>query len=348
MADSVTVGDTKKLILPDEYLPTIHDKIKETAVVANLATQTPKLYKNQDVIYMTQRPVTEYVGNGVDAGEGGAKHAMDWGYDTKALTKFKLQTTIRVTEEVEWADEDSSLNLFDKVLDELNASLGEGVDAGMIHAFNPFPKTTMEAAQKVALSYIGQDAVYTGDIVKDIDALPDKVIAAKFTPNGIALDTMYANSIRKLRYPNTGLKMYPDIPLSLDMGNFEGLRSVTSANVSGRSFAGLGDTGIQAIIGDWSQIEWGIIRDVALRRFDVGDPDNRGYDLSYKNEVAYRVEMVFAFGVVYDDAFAILRATSDDDGGDGGDDNNSGGGGDEGGDEVQTQSVKAAAKSAKA
>lgn len=347
MADSVTVGNTKKLILPDEYLPTIHDKIRETAVVANLATQSPKLYKNQDVIYMTQRPVTEYVGNGVDAGEGGAKNRMDWGYDTKALTKFKLQTTIRVTEEVEWADEDSSLNLFDNVLDQLNISLGEGVDAGMLHAFNPFPQTIMPAAKDVAITYIGQDAVYTGDIVKDIDSLPDKVIGSRFTPNGIALDTVFANDVRKLRYPNTGLKMYPDIPLSLDMGTFEGLRSVTSGNVSGRSFAGLGDTGIQAIIGDWSQIEWGIIRNVALRRFDVGDPDNAGYDLAYKNEVAYRVEMVFAFGVVYDDAFAILRATDDDGGDDGGDDGKNDGGGDGGDDQVEVQTAKATAKAAK-
>lgn len=338
MADviSATVGDTKKLILPDEYLPTIHDKIKQKAVIANLATQTPKLYKNQDVIYMTQRPVGEYVNDGVDAGENGEKHSMGWGYDTKALRKFKIQSTIRVTEEVEWADEDSSLDLFDHVLDELNTSLGETVDAGMLHAFNPFPKTVMSSVKDVALAYTGNTAVYTGDIVKDIDALPDTVIAAGHTPNAIALDTMFANSVRKLRYPNTGMKMYPDVPLSLDMGTFEGLRSVTSANVSGRSFAGLGDTGIQAIIGDWSQIEWGIIRDVALRRFDVGDPDNRGYDLSYRNQVAYRVEMVFAFGTVYDDAFAILRASSDDDDGTGGDDNS---GGDD--NTVETQSAKA-------
>lgn len=306
-ATNAAVADTKKLILPTSYVPTIYEKIRANAVIPTLINQTPKLYNNEEVIYMTQRPLTEYVGDGVNAGEGGEKHSMPFGYATKPMRKFKIQTTVRMNEEVEWADEDSNLALLDKVLDEMGASLGEGVDAGMIHAWNPFGANVMETVKDTALGYIGTEVTPGASLQATVDALPDAIIEANHNVNGIALDTMFANALRKERN-NDGVRLYPDIPLNLEVSNFEGMRAVTSGNVSGRSIPGFTSTGIQAIIGDWNMAQWGIIRDIAMRRFDCGDPDNRGYDLAYRNEVAYRVELVFAFGVIYDDAFAVLKS----------------------------------------
>lgn len=301
------VGTTQKLLIPDVYLPTIYEKIKAASVVPALITQRPRLYNNEELVYATERPKAQYVG------EGEGKSSSNWGFETKPMQKFKIQTTIRMTEETQFGDEDSSLELLDYVFSAMSDSLGEGVDSGMIHAIDPFSGSVMSDAKKVAIAKVGNQVTSTGDLQADVDALPDTVFAAGHNVNGIAMDNMFANDLRKLRNKNTSARLYPDIPLTLDVGNFEGLRAVTSANVSGRSF-GL-DTGIQAIIGDWNMAQWGIIREMALRRFDVGDPDNRGYDLSYKNEVAYRVEMLFLFGLVYDDAFAVLRTKADSDSG---------------------------------
>lgn len=307
---NAAVATTSKLIIPESYLPTVFEKVTANAVIPNLIPQRPKLYNLDEMIFLETEPLTQYV----IPVEGGAKETTDFGFGTKEMHKFKIQTTIRLTEDTVFADEDNSLELLDVVFDKMGQSLSKGVDSGMIHAIDPHTGTTMTEASKVALGVVGNQITATGNLQKDVDALPDSIFAAGHSVNGIALDNMYANELRKLRNAD-GLRLYPDIPLTLDVGNFEGMKAVTSANVSGRSLAGVGDTGIKAIIGDWNMAQWGVIREMTLRRFDVGDPDNRGYDLAYKNEVAYRVEMIFAFGVVYEDAFAVLRGESKSDSG---------------------------------
>lgn len=299
------VVKTNKLIIPDSYLPTIQDKIQENAVIPALIPQTPHLYNDSEKIYLEQEPVAQYI----EPMEGGAKESTDFAFSTKEMHKFKIQATIRMTEDVLYANEDNTAteDQMDFILDKLNQTLGKGVDAGMIHQFDPHSQGTVTSAADVALAKIAKEVTPTSNIQTDIDSLPDSILYAGYNASGIAMDTMYANELRKLRNAD-GVRLYPDVPLKVNtMGSFEGLDAVVSGNVSGRSFKGLGDQGIKAIIGDWSQAQWGIIRQMALRRFDVGDPDNRGYDLAYKNEIAYRVEMIFAFGVWDKNAFAMLK-----------------------------------------
>lgn len=301
-ADVVKVN---KLIIPDSYLPTIQEKIQENAVIPSLIPQTPHLYNDTEKIYLEQEPVAQYI----EPMEGGAKESTDFAFGTKEMHKFKIQATIRMTEDVLYANEDNTATAdqMDFILDKLNQTLGKGVDAGMIHQFDPHSQGTVTSAADVALSKIAKEIAPTGNVQADMDSLPDSILYAGYNASGIALDTMYANDLRKLRNSD-GVRLYPEVPLKVNtMGSFEGLDAVVSGNVSGRSFKGLGDKGIKAIIGDWSQAQWGIIRQMALRRFDVGDPDNRGYDLAYKNEIAYRVEMIFAFGIWDKNAFAMLK-----------------------------------------
>ena len=299
------VVKTNKLIIPDSYLPTIQEKIQENAVIPSLIPATPHLYNNTEKIYLEQEPVAQYV----EPMEGGKKESTDFAFGTKEMHKFKIQATIRMTEDVLYANEDNTAtdDQMNFILDKLQQTLGKGVDAGMIHQFDPHSQGNVTSAADVALAKIAKEITPTSSMQTDIDSLPDPILFAGYNASGIALDTMYANDLRKLRNSD-GVRLYPDVPLKVNtMGSFEGLDAVVSGNVSGRSFKGLGDQGIKAIIGDWSQAQWGIIREMALRRFDVGDPDNRGYDLAYQNEVAYRVEMIFAFGVWDKAAFAILK-----------------------------------------
>lgn len=316
------VMKTSKLIIPDSYFPNIYKTIAENAVIPSLIQEKPALYNDTDIIYLKKKPVTQYV----QPVEGGIKEATDAELGTKEMKKFKVQTTIRLTEDMVWASDDnpSTENQLDLILSEMGESTGQGVDAGMIHQFDPHTQGLVTDAATVAIAKVGTQVNTTGNVQKDMDSLPDSIIAAGLNVSGVAFDTMYANELRKLRN-NDGLRLYPEVPLKVNtMGSFEGLDAVVSGNVSGRSFDGLSDTGIKAIMGAWDMAQWGVIRNIAMRRFDVGDPDNRGYDLSYKNEVAFRVEMVFAFGLVRDDAFAVLRDKETDSGGDD-DDKNSGG-----------------------
>lgn len=302
---SADVLNSTKLVIPDSYLPTIQRKITENAVIPSLIPQTPQLYRNTDIIYLKKKPVAQYV----QPVEGGEKETTGAEFETKQMHKFKIQATVRLTEDMIYANEDNNAteDQLNVIFDEMGAALGQAVDAGMIHQFDPHTKGNVTDAATVALAKVGTPITATSNVQADVDSLPDSILAAGFNVNGIALDNLFANELRKLRNAD-GARLYPNVPLRVnDMGNFEGLNAVVSPNVSGRSFDGMEDTGIRAIIGDWNQAQWGIIREMALRRFDVGDPDNRGYDLAFKNEVAFRLEMIFAFGLVYDDAFAVLK-----------------------------------------
>lgn len=51
-----------------------------------------------------------------------------------------------------------------------------------------------------------------------------------------------------------------------------------------------------------------MIRDIYMDVITAGDPDNRGYDLAYKDEIAYRVGVVYSFACLDPKGFAVLKA----------------------------------------
>ena len=53
----------------------------------------------------------------------------------------------------------------------------------------------------------------------------------------------------------------------------------------------------KAIVGDFSQIRWGVQREVPVELIRFGDPDGLG-DLKRKNQIALRLEMQFGFAIM--------------------------------------------------
>ena len=64
---------------------------------------------------------------------------------------------------------------------------------------------------------------------------------------------------------------------------------------------------VAGIMGDFSTIKWGMVRDMTSEIIEYGDPDNTGQDLKGYNQVAYRTEAVLAYAVLDPKAFAILK-----------------------------------------
>ena len=123
--------------------------------------------------------------------------------------------------------------------------------------------------------------------------------------NGFALSRKFAADLRKLRIPATGQRLYPEIPLSLNVGNIDGIPAATSGTVNGRRCKT--DLKVAGIMGDFSTIKWGMVRDMTSEIIEYGDPDNTGQDLKGYNQVAYRTEAVLAYAVLDPKAFAVLK-----------------------------------------
>lgn len=290
---------TTKLVIPETYIDTINEKVKARSVIAALKQGKPRIFANANYMVFTEKPHGEFIG------EGEAKNPSTATFTPVVGKPHKFQTTVRMTEEVVWADEDSRLRLLDEVIDALGESVAEGLDYGLIHGWNPRTKAALSGLQAEALATVANQVTATGNAQADLDSLPDTVLENGYMVDGIALDLMYANELRKMRVEATGAKMYPEVTLNLDPANIDGLRAATSSSVAGTPLGVETDT--QAIIGNWNMLDWGFVREFAVEKIMYGDPDGLG-DLKRYNQIAYRVEAVFSWAILDPKAFAALKA----------------------------------------
>lgn len=298
MPKATEAFSSSQIEIPSEVVAGMTRKMQEKSVVMALAQSQPQIFANAKHMMFTMEPEAEYVG------EGAEKSSSEFELAVKEGKIHKTQVTVRLNEEVRWADEDNQLLIMESVFDSMAGANARALDYGMLHAVNPLTKTVLDSLKPEALALQAKQVTATGDIQADIDNLPDSVLDS-YDINGIALDRMFANDLRKQRNPNTGAKLYPEVNLDLDPGNLEGLRSVTSATVSGNRLAPA-PTGVQAIIGDWSLIKWGMVRNFAIEEILYGNPDGLG-DLKRHNQVAYRAEAVFSWVVMDYNGFAVLK-----------------------------------------
>lgn len=298
MADGF-VGTTQDVFIDQDITTEIFQKMAEESVILNLVNAETRPFQDIDYIFFDQEPEAEVVG------EGAPKSSAPWKFEQKAAKRLKLQTTVRMTEEVIWANEASKVKYFDALIDSLSGSNSRGIDYTLIHAINPLSREVLPNLKEDAIAYTGNQVMATDDPQADIDNLPDKILE-NYDVTGIALDRMYANKLRKLRNEYTGAPLFPDITLTLNPGSIGGVPSVTSGAVSGKRLS-QEDTGIQAIMGYWPLLKLGIIENIGVREIRYGDPDGKG-DLQRYNQVAYRTELVFVHANLDPKGFSVLRS----------------------------------------
>lgn len=287
---------TAKITLPTDVAVGIVNKASDTSTIAALSPSTPMLFRDQD--YMVFNPTAE----AEVVEEGAQKGAYEVSTSPVTAKRVKLQTTTRVTSELEWADEDNRTQIIESIVSDQAAAFARALDYVLYHAVNPKDGTALSGY--TALSGTATQVTSTGDAVKDMDALVD-AIAATYDINGIALSKAFAASLRKVRVPSTGMRLYPEIPMNLQPGTVEGVKAATSGTVSGALAKTA--TNVLAFAGDFSVIKWGLVRDMTAQVIPYGDPDGAG-DLQRTNQIAYRTEGVYGFAVLDPKAIACLKA----------------------------------------
>ena len=289
-------NDTSKVVLPRSVVTTLLNKVRDTSTIAALSPSEPQ--KFDDKTYLIFNPTAE----AEVVAEGAKKGAYDISTTPIVAKRAKVVTTTRVSDELRWADEDNQLEIIENILADQTAAIGRALDYIIYHAVNP--KDGSALSGYTALTAGAQAVTATDSPVDDFDSLTDKLI--DYEINGFALSRGFASDLRKLRVPSTGMRLYPEIPLSLNVGNIDGIPAATSGTVNGK----LADTPtkVLAIMGDFGAIKWGMVRDMYSEVIEYGDPDNTGNDLKGYNQVAYRTEAVLAYAVLDPTAFAVLKS----------------------------------------
>ena len=288
--------NTTNIKLPVEIAKDLVSKVADTSVIQTLSASSPVIFANRASILFTQDPEAEIVG------ESTQHSSQTAGLKPVDHTIKKLSVTVRFSNEVQLADEDSQLQIVDAIVDKSAAALGRGLDYLVFHGLNP--ATGMAATGLTALTAGATSVTATTDAATDLDALADAVDPG-YSISGIGLSKAYASSLRKVRVKNTGLRMFPEIPINLNTGVVDGLAAATSNTVSGTLAKTA--TKVLAVMGDFNLIKWGIVRDINIETIETGDPDGLG-DLKRLGQIAYRAEVVYSYAVIDPKGFAVLKS----------------------------------------
>ena len=289
---------TSNIVLPRDVVPETINKVKGISTIAQLSPSTPQLFT--DTTHLIFNPASE--AEVVD--EGAAKGAYTQTLTPVEAKRVKLVTTTRVSNELVWADEDAKIEIITNIVQDQAEALGRAIDYVIYHAINPKTGTTLSGYTSLVSG--ANEVLRTDDETESIDNLAEALI--DYNINGIALSREEASALRKIRVTATGARLYPEIPLSLNAGNIDGIACSTSNTVDGA--LAKEKTNVLAIMGDFSTIKWGMVRDMKSEVIEYGDPDGSGSDLKSVNQIAYRTESMFAYAVLDPKAFAVLKKAS--------------------------------------
>lgn len=234
--------------------------------------------------------------------EGAKKGSYELDFTPIEGKRVKVVTTTRVSDELRWADEDNKMEIVDNILADQNAAIGRSLDYVVYHAVNPKGGSKLSGYTALTANAV---SITSGESpVDDIDKLVDALM--DYDINGFALSKKYASALRKLRVPATGQRLYPEVPLNLNAGNIDGIDAAVSGTVDGR--LATEQTKVLGIMGDFTLIKWGMVRDIWSEIIEYGDPDQTGVDLKAHNQIAFRTEAVYAYAVLDNNGFAVLKS----------------------------------------
>lgn len=299
-----TALQTSGVVLPRSVATVITGKAKDTSTIAALSPSKPELFNDETYLVFSGNSEAEVVA------EGAAKGYYEQTTSPVVAKRVTVQTTTRVSKQLKWADEDNQLEIIEAIQEDQALAIGRALDYIVYHAINPKSGAALDGFTPLT-AMTGVNDVYLGATVAA--ATDDKLIGAfdtmagevndTYDINGFAMSKAYANALRKIRIKNTMQRLYPNIPLNLKVGEFEGVPAACSSTVNG----GLAQTptNVLAIMGDFNLIKWGMVRDMMAEIIEYGDPDGQG-DLKRYNQVAYRTEAVLGYAVVNPAAFSVL------------------------------------------
>lgn len=290
---------TGSLSIPAQKIAPWLGAIKNGSVIAALSNSIPMTYGEGEAW-------TFDIGEAEYVAEGGQKGDSTVTPTQHTITPFKFHKTLRFNEEVLWADEDRQLAVVDQILDGIQPSLSRALDFGVIHEINPVTGAVV-AAMSGGLTSTTNLVEYAAAAKPyvSLDAADNLVLADGYNPRDIALDPTYAAKFSALRGTNSEQKLYPNLRFGTEVSELDGHRAAVSNTVGAASVLAV-DTKILGIVGDFSAIRWGIQKSIGLEVIRYGDPDGGG-DLKRNNQVAFRAEVVYGWGIADLDAFAKIH-----------------------------------------
>ena len=190
--------------IPAEISQGIFEKAQKGSTLAQLSGARPQKFGKQQVWVLTSPPKAELVG------EAGQKSPTPTAYASKTVNPFKLQVTMRFSQEVQWADEDVQIGVLQDLASNASIALGRALDLVGIHKINPLTGT-VSSLVKEGLVDTKQSVQLAGTKYDEaIEAAAGMIISSGYVPSGIAMDPTLSFGLSTMRDAD-GRKIYPEI-----------------------------------------------------------------------------------------------------------------------------------------
>lgn len=293
----MAVLDTGDIFVPTQLIKPWIGKVANGSSIAALSGAEPMLFG-------PGKTMTFDIGEAEYVGEGANKGASTVTPTIKNVTPFKFHKTVRWTDEVMWADEDHQLEVVDDILAIIQNPLARALDFGVYHGINPTGGAAVAAMTETLSDTTNSVEIAAQKPYALLDSADALVLADGYVPRDVALDPALAAQFSTLRGTNSEQKLYPNFRLGTEVSELDGHRASVSNTVGAVGVAAT-DTDVQGFVGDFGGIRWGIQKQIPLELIQYGDPDGQG-DLKRNNQVAFRVEVVYGWGIADLNAFAKI------------------------------------------
>jgi len=282
------IASTSFGTIANEHLAGVIEKIRLGSTVAALSGQEPMKFGTGEIVTFTSPPKAEFVA------EGGDKSPTPATMATVKTAPHKAQVTVRLNDEVKWADEDYQLEALSTIQDAIANALSRALDLGLYYRLNPLTGTATAWT-----NYLNSTTNRVEVAANKLDTYVDDAVGlivdgGLYSVDGIAITPGAARELGALRDLD-GRKLYPEIGYGVGLTSFGGLAASVSNTVSAQPETAGND--VKAIVGDFRNgIRWGIQREIPMQMIEYGDPDGIG-DLKRANQVAIRAEVQYAWYV---------------------------------------------------
>lgn len=236
-------------------------------------------------------------------GEATAKSPTPTAHPLRHIKTVKLQYTERFSDEFLVFNDQKKLNIINELAAKwMGSDFQRDLDTIVIHGINPLSgqlsTVVSDYITKAGSSILVPSTGTTADAINTDLKTAIADIADEFGANGIAFSNTAAAKLAGLKTA-AGAPVYPSLgSFGLNVESFEGLKAAASKEVGEYN-------GVQAIVGDWDALRWGIAAEFPVDLIQYGDPDGQG-DLRRYNQVALRYEVIFGFGIANPDALAVI------------------------------------------
>lgn len=288
---------TSDFEIPAEISTGIFEKAQKGSTLAQLSGARPQKFGKQQVFVLTAPPKAELVG------EAAQKSPTPASYSSKTVNPFKLQVTMRFSQEVQWADEDTQIGVLQDLASNAGIALGRALDLVGIHKINPLTGTVSELVKEGLIDTKQSTTLVGTKYDEAVEAAAGTVISAGYTPTGIAMDPALSFGLSTMR-DTTGRKIYPELGFGQNITNFAGMNAAVSDTVSAKNEISVASK-LLGITGQFDAFRWGVQRSIGAHLIEYGNPDGLG-DLQRSNQVAIRAEIVYGIGIMDSNAFVKI------------------------------------------